>query len=289
MTGNRTEEHSKGWDLIIRPKKGLLDIHLKDIWEYRDLLSLLVRRDIVTVYKQTLLGFFWFIIPPVLNALTYLVIFGVFAKVETGSSNTILFFLGGVIAWGYFSDCINRTSGTFRANASVFGKVYFPRLIVPLASVISALIKFLVQLAFFLFVMSWFAFAGKLPDIQWSHLWLLPIVLLLMGLVGLAFGIIISALTTKYRDLSNIVPFAVQFLMYVTPVVYPYTFFPEKVRWIFDVNPISPLIEIFRFIFLGSDRLEYMHLLYCGGFTIVVLFIGLILFHKTEQNFMDTV
>lgn len=289
MKGTKSEANPEVWNLVIRPKKGLLDINIKDIWEYRDLLSLLVRRDIVTVYKQTLLGFFWFIIPPVLNALTYLVIFGIFAKVETGSSNNILFFLGGVIAWGYFSDCINRTSGTFRANASVFGKVYFPRLIVPLASVISALIKFLVQLGFFFIVMAWFSFSGKNAAIQWQYIWLVPVVLILMGLLGLAFGIIISALTTKYRDLSNIVPFAVQFLMYVTPVVYPYTFFPEKVRWIFDYNPISPLIEIFRFVFLGSDRLEFAHLLYCGGFTAIMLFIGLILFSRTEQNFMDTV
>jgi lipopolysaccharide transport system permease protein len=278
-----------GWDLVIRPKKGFLDIRPADLWHYRDLLFLLVRRDIITVYKQTLLGFFWFIIPPVLNALTYLVIFGIFARVDTGTSNKVLFYLGGVIAWGFLADCTNRTSGTFRANASVFGKVYFPRLIVPLSSVVSALFKFFVQLGFFLLVMVWFTLSGESIDIQWQYIWLIPVVLLMMGLTGLAFGITISALTTKYRDLSNIVPFALQLLMYITPVVYPYTFFPEKIRWIFDWNPISPLIEIFRFVMIGSDRLDFSHLLYCAGFSLTVLIIGLILFNRTEQTFMDTV
>lgn len=283
------EQQTGNWSLIIRPKKGLFDFRFKEIWDYRDLLGLLVRRDIVTVYKQTLLGFFWFIIPPVLNALTYLVIFGLFAKVETGSSNMMLFFLAGVIAWGYFADCINRTSGTFRANASVFGKVYFPRLIVPLSSVVSALVKFMVQLAFFIALLIWFSFSSFPPDINFHRLWLLPVILLLMGLTGLGFGIIISALTTKYRDLSNIAGFAVQFLMYLTPVVYPYTFFPEKYRWIFDLNPMSPLIELFRNIFLNTDRFEPGLLLYSAGFTGVILLIGLVLFSRVEQNFMDTV
>ncbi len=277
------------WDLVIRPKKGLLDIQFKDLWHYRDLLFLLVRRDIITVYKQTLLGFFWFIIPPVLNALTYLIIFGLFAKIDTGTSNMVLFYLCGVIAWGFISDCTNRTSGTFRANASVFGKVYFPRLIVPLASVISALFKFFVQFGFVLLVMVWYLLTGAQINIQWAYIWLIPVILVLMGLTGLSFGIAISALTTKYRDLSNMVPFALQFLMYLTPVVYPYTFFPEKIRWIFDLNPLSPLIEIFRFVLIGSDRLDLMQLLYCVGFNVVILFVGLVLFNRTEQTFMDTV
>ena len=284
-----TNPNETSWNLIIKPKGRFLDLNLKELWEYRDLLALLVRRDIVTVYKQTLLGFFWFIIPPVLNALTYLIIFGLFAKVDTRSANMVLFYLSGVIAWSFFADCINRTATTFRANASIFGKVYFPRLIVPLSSVISALVKFLVQLVFLFAVMAWFGITDDLPDIQWSSLWLMPIILVMMAVTGMSFGIIISSLTTKYRDLSNIVPFAVQFLMYATPVIYPYSFFPVKYQWIFDWNPLSPLIEIFRYLLMGSDRLNYLQLGGSIGFTFIMLFIGLILFSKTERNFMDTV
>jgi lipopolysaccharide transport system permease protein len=282
-------EQKTSWSLVIKPKGGLIDFNLKELWAYRDLLFLLVRRDIITVYKQTLLGFFWFIIPPVLNALTYLVIFGLFAKVETGADNIVLFYLIGVITWSYFSDCINRTATTFRANASVFGKVYFPRLIVPLSSVISALIKFLVQLAFLIVVIAWFAVSGNAPNIQWNLIAVLPILLLIMMFTGMSFGLIISSLTTKYRDLSNIVPFAVQFLMYATPVIYPASFFPEKWQWIFNWNPISPLIEMFRYVMLGTDRFNIMHLGYSVAFSILCFFIGLMLFSRTERNFMDTV
>ncbi|MFN5370662.1 MAG: ABC transporter permease [Bacteroidia bacterium] len=282
-------EQKTSWSLVIKPKGGLFDFNLKELWASRDLLFLLVRRDIVTVYKQTLLGFFWFIIPPVLNALTYLVIFGLFAKVETGADNIVLFYLIGVIAWSYFSDCINRTATTFRANASVFGKVYFPRLIVPLSSVISALIKFLVQLAFLIAVIAWFAVSGNAPNIQWNLIAVLPILLLIMMFTGMSFGLIISSLTTKYRDLSNIVPFAVQFLMYATPVIYPASFFPEKWQWIFNWNPISPLIEIFRYVLLGTDRFNLMYLGYSIAFSILCFIVGLMLFSRTERNFMDTV
>lgn len=277
------------WNLVIRPRAGLLDLNLRDLWAYRDLLFLLVRRDIVTVYKQTLLGFFWFIIPPVLNALTYLIIFGLFAKVPTGSTNIVLFYLIGVVGWSYFADCINRTATTFRSNASIFGKVYFPRLIVPISSVLSALVKFLVQFAFVLLVMGWYAARGEMPDIQWQYLWLLPVVLFLMTLTGLSIGIIISSLTTKYRDLSNIVPFAVQFLMYATPVIYPAAFFPDAYQWIFDWNPLSSLLEIFRYLLIGTDRLNLLHLAYSAGVSVVLLVIGLMLFTRTERDFMDTV
>jgi lipopolysaccharide transport system permease protein len=277
------------WTLIIQPKTSLFYLGLKELIAYRDLLYLLVRRDIVTVYKQTLLGFFWFVVPPVLNALTYLIIFGLFAKIDNGARNLVLFYLSGVIAWSFFADCINRTSNTFRANASIFGKVYFPRLIVPLASVISAMVKFFVQFGFLLLVFVWFGFTESAADIQWNKIWLLPVVVLLMGLFGMSLGIIISSLTTKYRDLSNIVPFSVQFLMYMTPVIYPYTFFPERWRWVFDLNPVAALVETFRHLLLGSDRLIFANLLWSFVFALILLFIGLILFNKTQRNFMDTV
>jgi lipopolysaccharide transport system permease protein len=285
----KSTKSKKDWDVIIRPKSGLLDLNLHELWPYRDLLILLIRRDIVTVYKQTLLGFFWFILPPVLNSAIYIIIFGLFAKVEIGSSNIILFYFCGIITWSYFSDCIVRTSSTFRTNEHIFGKVYFPRLIVPMGSVLSALVKFGIQFVFFIGIILYFVLAGDSPHINWSLIWLLPLVLLLMAISGLAFGLIITSITSKYRDLSNIVPIAVQFLMYATPVIYPYTFFPQKYQWILDINPISPMIEIFRYVLLGSDRLSYMHLGYSIGFSIVILFIGLILFNKTERTFMDTV
>jgi len=284
---NKTEDE---WTFVIKPEKGLFDLRLGELWAYRDLLFLLVRRDTITVYKQTLLGFFWFIIPPVLNSLVYIIIFGFLAKLETGSDNIILFYLCGVISWGYFADCINRTATTFRTNASVFGKVYFPRLIVPLSSVLSALVKFGVQFLFLLAVILFFLFfTDNHPNIQWQFIWLLPVILLLMALSGLSYGLIISSLTTKYRDLSNIVPFAIQFLMYATPVIYSYDSIPDAWKWIFDVNPISPMVEIFRFIFLGSDRLNFLQLSYSIGFTAVTLIVGLVLFNRTERNFMDTV
>jgi lipopolysaccharide transport system permease protein len=279
----------KEWDVIIRPKSGLFELNLRELWAYRDLLILLIRRDIVIVYKQTLLGVFWFILPPVLNSAIYIIIFGLFAGVDTGSSNMVLFYFCGTITWGYFSDCIIRTATTFRTNQHVFGKVYFPRLIVPLGSVLSALVKFGIQFAFFIGIISYYTLAGQPLTMNWSLIWLLPVVLILMAFSGLAFGLIITSITNKYRDLSNIVPIAVQFLMYATPVMYPYTFFPEKYQWVIDINPISPMIEIFRYVFLGSDRLSYLHLAYSAGFSIVILLIGLILFNKTERTFMDTV
>ncbi|MEZ5173293.1 MAG: ABC transporter permease [Bacteroidia bacterium] len=289
MAGRAQTVQEDKWSLIIQPKTSLFHFGLRELIDYRDLLYLLVRRDIVTVYKQTLLGFFWFVVPPVLNALTYLIIFGLFAKIDNGAGNLVLFYLSGVIAWSFFADCINRTATTFRANASIFGKVYFPRLIVPLAAVISAMVKFFVQFAFLLAVVTWFGFTDNPANIQWPNLWLLPVVILLMGLLGMSLGIIISSLTTKYRDLSNIVPFSVQFLMYMTPVIYPYTFFPEKWQWVFDVNPMAPLIETFRHLLLGSDRFIPVNLLWSLGFALILLFVGLILFNRTQRNFMDTV
>lgn len=284
-----TQNNDNNWDLIIRPKRGLLDFRLGELWNYRDLLLLLVRRDIVTVYKQTLLGAFWFVLPPVLNTIIYFIIFGLIARVPTAGINPILFYLSGLIAWGYFADCVGRTSMTLRANASVFGKVYFPRLIVPLSSVVSAVVKFGIQLLLLAGVLVFYVLRGDEANPQIQYLWVLPLLLLLMMLMGLGLGIIISSLTTKYRDLSNMVPFAIQLLMYATPVIYPASVIPEKYRWLMEINPLSSIIEAFRFIFLGTDRISWPLLAYSFIFTAILLFIGLILFNKTEKNFMDTV
>lgn len=284
-----SNQSDKQWSMIIRPSGGLFDLKLKELWAYRDLLYLLVRRDIITVYKQTLLGAFWFIIPPILNTVIYFILFGVIAKVSTDGTNPILFYLSGLIAWGYFADCISRTATTFRSNASIFGKVYFPRLIVPLSSVVSALIKFGVQLILLIGALVFFLLRGEEVAPQYGYIWLLPVLLLMMMFTGLAFGIIISSLTTKYRDLSNMVPFAVQLLMYATPVIYPASVIPEKFQWILQINPLTPLIESMRFIFLGSDGISWPMLAYSFVFTVVTMFIGLVLFNRTERDFMDTV
>lgn len=279
----------KEWSLVIRPSRGWFDLRLRELWHYRDLLFLLVRRDIVTVYKQTLLGAFWFVLPPILNTVIYFILFGVIAKVSTEGINPILFYLSGLIAWGYFADCISRTSMTFRANANVFGKVYFPRLIVPLSSVVSAIVKFGIQLLLLIVTLVFFVLRGDPASPQIEYLWLLPFLLLIMMLMGLAFGILISALTTKYRDLSNMVPFAVQLLMYATPVIYPASVIPEKFRWVLEINPLSSVIESFRFIFLGTDKISWPHLAYSAVFTGIILVVGLVMFNRTEKDFMDTV
>jgi lipopolysaccharide transport system permease protein len=285
-----TDANDTSWNLIIKPKGKLFDFNFKDLWEYRDLLILLVRRDIVTVYKQTLLGFFWFIIPPVLNALTYVIIFGLFAKVPTGSDNLILFYLSGVIAWGYFADCINRTSSTFRTNASIFGKVYFPRLIVPMASVLSALVKFFVQFAFLLVVMAYFGITGSAPDVQWQIIWVLPFILLLMALSGMAIGLIISSLTTKYRDFTFLVGFGVQLLMYASPIIYPFSILSEDLRfWLNVLNPMSSIIEAIKYGFLGEGVFSIGNLAISFSYMVVLLFVGIVTFHKVEKSFMDTV
>jgi len=282
-------EKSEEWTLVIKPQSKLFDFQLKQLWEYKDLLFLLVRRDIITVYKQTLLGFFWFILPPILNTVTYFIIFGLIANVSTDGMNPILFYLSGVISWGYFADCINRTSTTFRTNASIFGKVYFPRLIVPISSIASALIKFAIQIGLLILVTAYFYFKENNVLPQFQYIWLLPVIIGLMAFSGLALGIIISSLTTKYRDLSNLVPFAVSLLMYATPVIYPSSIIPQQYKWIIQINPLTPLIESFRFIFLGSGHISWWQLLYCLVFTTILFIIGLVLFNKTEKTFMDTV
>jgi lipopolysaccharide transport system permease protein len=283
------KNNEQEWSLVIRPSRGLFDLRLKEIWHYRDLLFLLVRRDIITVYKQTLLGAFWFVLPPILNTAIYFILFGVIAKVSTDGINPILFYLSGLIAWGYFADCISRTSMTFRANASVFGKVYFPRLIVPLSSVLSAIVKFGIQFLLLIVTLIYFVIKKDPASPQIEYLWLLPFLLLIMMLMGLALGILISALTTKYRDLSNMVPFGVQLLMYCTPVIYPASVIPAKLQWILEINPLTAIIESFRFVLLGTDKISWPQLAYSVLFTTILLVIGLVMFNRTEKDFMDTV
>jgi lipopolysaccharide transport system permease protein len=281
---NQTDD----WDLVVKPLNKWYDLRLKEILRYKDLLLLFVRRDFVSVYKQTILGPIWFFIQPIITSITFTVIFGNLARISTDGIPPILFYISGITLWNYFSDTLTKTSDTFTANANIFGKVYFPRMIVPLSVVLSNLIKFSVQLLLFLSV--WIYFLITKDDIHPNiYLLLVPFLILLMGFLGLAFGIIISSMTTKYRDLKFLVGFGVQLLMYATPIVYPLSIVPEKYKWIILANPVTSIVETFKFAFLGIGDFNIWHLGYSLIFTIILFFIGLVVFHKVEKSFMDTV
>jgi len=276
------------WDLVIRPRRSIFQIDIKAIWEYRDLLAMFVKRDIVVVYKQTILGPLWFFIQPIMTTLIYIIVFGRIARISTDGVPMILFYLSGIIMWNYFSECFNITAKTFTENAGIFGKVYFPRLIMPLSKVISGLIKFGIQFGLFLLVYFYFLFHTESihPNIS---LLLVPYLIVIMALLGLGFGIIFTSLTTKYRDLNFLISFGVQLLMYATPIIYPVSAIPEKYKLYILANPMSPIIETFKHAFLGTGFFSVGGLLYATVFTVVVFLVGVIIFNRTEQNFIDTV
>lgn len=276
------------WDLIITPRKKWWDLQLRDVWHYRDLIALFVRRDFVSRYKQTILGPVWFLIQPLLTSLVFTVIFGNIAQLPTDGLPQMLFYMSGTILWNYFSSCLTNTSTTFTANAHLFGKVYFPRLVMPISVVISNLITFGIQFAFFLAYILYFYLRGAEVGLTiWALA--LPLLLLLMAGLGLGFGIIISSMTTKYRDLQYLVSFGVGLWMYATPVIYPVSSIPEKWRWVADVNPVTPIIETFRMGFLGAGDASWARLAYSALFMLVVLFIGVVIFNRVEKTFIDTV
>lgn len=276
------------WDLVIRPKTAWFDLHLADLWHYRDLVMLFVRRDFVAQYKQTILGPLWFILQPLLTTLTFTVIFGNIAQLSTDGLPKILFYLSGITAWGYFADCLTKTSETFNANANIFGKVYFPRLAVPISIVISNLIRFGIQLGLFLGFYFYFLARGTAIH-PTQALWLMPLLVLLMAALGLGAGIIVSSMTTRYRDLRFLVQFGVQLLMYSTPVIYPLSRIPEHYRWIMLANPMTPVIETFRYAFLGTGTFGWSFLGISAGAATGLLAAGILLFNHVEKTFMDTV
>lgn len=289
-------EHSRHpheqWTEVISPKAGLLDFKLREVWRYRDLLFLLVRRDFVALYKQTILGPIWFFLQPLLTTITFVFVFNQIAGIQTGTVPAVVFYMAGTTLWNYFSDCLNKTATVFKDNAAVFGKVYFPRLIMPLSIIVSNLVKLGVQLALFLIFWLYYLVASDTIHPN-SALFLLPFLILMMGGLGLGFGMIISALTTKYRDLIFFLTFAVQLLMYATPVIYPMSSpgISDNVRRVLMINPMSPIIECFRYAFLGSGggTLSWGGLVYTAVFTIVVVASGTLIFNKVEKSFMDTV
>lgn len=276
------------WDLIIEPRKKWYDLQLRDVWHYRDLIGMFVRRDFVSRYKQTILGPLWFLIQPFLTSVIFTVVFGNIAGLPTDGLPQMLFYMSGTVLWNYFSGCLTGTSTTFTANAHLFGKVYFPRLVMPISIIISNLITFAIQLLFFVGFFIYFYLRGSTIGLTpWALT--LPLLILLMAGLGLGFGIIISSLTTKYRDLQQLVGFGVSLLMYVTPVIYPISSIPEKWRWIAEVNPITPIIETFRAGFLGAGNANWLGLGYSAAFMLVVMFIGVVIFNRVEKTFIDTV
>lgn len=276
------------WDLIIRPKTGWFDLHLADLWRYRDLTFLFVWRDFVAQYKQTILGPLWHLIQPLLTTALFTLVFSRVAQLSTDTLPPILFYMAGVTCWNYFAECLTRASGTFIQNAAIFGKVYFPRLSVPISVVLSNIIKFAIQFALFLAFMGFYYSQGAAvhPNI---YVLLTPVLLLIMAALGLGLGIIVSSLTTKYRDLHVLVTFGVQLLMFVTPVVYPVSMVSQQYRWLILANPMTALVETFRYAFLGAGTFDLWHLIYSGGVTFVILCIGVVLFNHVERTFMDTV
>lgn len=285
-------QESQNWDLVIKGHSSLFDVRFSDLWRYRDLLVLFVKRDFVSFYKQTILGPLWFFIQPIFTTLVFTFIFGNLAGISTDGLPQILFYLTGITAWNYFSDCLTKTSTVFRDNASIFGKVYFPRLIMPLSIVVSNLVRFGVQLLLLLCMMAYFYFFP--PD--GTHfevtlgLLLFPVLVLLMALLGLGMGLIITAMTTKYRDLTFLVTFGVQLLMYGTTVIYPLSYAREKgYGHIMELNPMTGIIEAFRYAFLGKGEFTAFSLGYSVMVTLIILSLGIVIFNKTEKNFVDTI
>jgi lipopolysaccharide transport system permease protein len=281
-------ENKSDWDLVINTQHNLLNIPFSEIWRYRDLLLLMVRRDFVALYKQTILGPLWFLIQPILTAVVFTIIFGNIAKISTDGLPHVLFYMSGITCWNYFAECLTKTSETFTANASIFGKVYFPRIIMPLSIVVSGLLKFAIQFLLFGSFILWFYATGTSVHIT-PAIFLFPLLVLIMGMLSLGLGMIISSLTTKYRDLRFLLQFGIQLMMYATPIIYPVSSVPEKYHWLIFSNPMTAIVEAFRYGFLGSGALNITTLIFSGVVSIFILAIGTIIFNRVEKTFMDTV
>ncbi len=287
----RSTPETSDWDLVIKGHTSLFDLKFKDLWNYRDLLVMFVKRDFVSFYKQTVLGPLWFFIQPIFTTIVFTFVFGNLAGISTDGLPQQLFYLTGITSWNYFSDCLTKTSTVFKDNANIFGKVYFPRLIMPLSIVVSNLVRFGVQLLLLLFMMLYFYFfpvKGSDFHVTFAIVFF-PFLVLLMALLGLGLGLIITAITTKYKDLTFLVTFGVQLLMYGTTVIYPLSVAPEKYKKIIELNPMTGIIEAFRYAFLGRGEFTFWSIGYSVITTLIVLFLGILIFNKTEKNFVDTI
>ncbi len=277
------------WDLVIESKRSLFFVDFKSIWNYRDLLFILVKRDITSFYKQTILGPLWFFIQPLFTTFTFTVIFGNLAALSTDGLPQPLFYLTGVIAWNYFNDCLVGTGNIFRTNAPIFGKVYFPRLVMPLSLVLSNLIKFGVQFLLLVILILVYTFLyGFNPPLGWGLL-LIPVLIILMAVLGLSAGMVVSSMTTKYRDLSFLVGFGMTLFMYATPVIYPLSSAPDKYQWFLKLNPLTTIMEGFRLFILGTGSFSWVGIAYAISFSILLFIVGIFLFNRVEKDFIDTV
>jgi lipopolysaccharide transport system permease protein len=288
MTSQSLIDPNDTWTKVIRPKRGLFDLRLRELWRARELIMLFVWRDFVSIYKQTILGPLWYVIQPVMTTVVFTVVFGNIAKLSTDGLPPFLFYMAGNTAWSYFNACIMSTSNTFTANAGIFGKVYFPRLSIPISVALSNLISFVIRLVIFVLFWVYFMVSGSAIRPTW---WILslPLLVLIMALLGLGCGIIVSSLTIKYRDLQQLVGFGVQLLMYGTPVIYPLSTIQGIWRWAILANPMTPVVEVFRLAFLGVSAIAPIWLLYSGIFAVVVFISGLLIFNRVESTFVDTV
>ena len=281
----------KQWDLIIENKSNLFSLDLKEVWRYKDLLMMYVKRDIVTFYKQTILGPLWFIIQPVFTTIMFMFVFGGIAGISTDGVPQAVFYLAGLVCWNYFSDCLSKCSDTFNANQNIFGKVYFPRLIVPLSITVSNLIKMAIQFVLFFVVYLYYYVTLNSFHINLTIL-LFPLLVVMLGCLGLGFGLIISSMTTKYRDLRFLISFGVQLWMYVTPVIYPLSVmknnFPHYM-WVIVANPLTSILETFKYGFTGVGVFNWGYLAYSFVFTVVILLLGIVVFNRVQKNFMDVI
>ena len=283
------DEAIKEWDLTIEPENSLFKLNLKDVWRYRDLLSLLVKRDFTSFYKQTILGPLWFFIQPLFTTLTFVFIFGNLAGLSTDGLPQPLFYMTGIVAWNYFAECVTKTSTVFKDNANIFGKVYFPRLIMPLSIVASNMVKLAVQFVMLLILFIYFILTQDYTPNLSGYTLLIPFYLIIMAALGLGLGMIISALTTKYRDLSFLVTFGIQLFMYATPVIYPLSSAPENYKWLIELNPMTNIIEGMRYSLLGTGAFSFSALSYTLISTTIILVLGTLIFNKVEKSFVDTV
>lgn len=288
---NYKKNSDEEWLFEITPKNNFFALNLKEVWQYRDLLFLFVKRDVVTVYKQTVLGPIWYLIQPLLTSVTFTIIFNNVAGITTGTVPPFLFNLAGITVWNYFTACLTGTSDTFRSNASIFGKVYFPRIIVPISIVVSNLLKFGIQFFIFIAVYIYYYLQGSFISLNGTVV-LLPILILLMGILGLGLGMLISSLVTKYRDFTFLISFGVQLLMYLSAVMYPMSLIKEKIPnygWLVQYNPLAYIIEATRYMLLNVGQISILGICYTFVVTVIVFFVGVLIFNKTEKSFIDTV
>lgn len=278
------EDH---WDHVIESRNSLFDLRLREVWHYRDLLFLFVRRDFVTVYKQTILGPLWFFIQPILTTITFTIVFGNVAQLSTDGAPKLVFYMAGITLWNYFSNCLTSVAGVFNANAAIFGKVYFPRLIMPLTIVISNLMKFGVQFLMFIIFVLYFYFQNEINPNE--YILLTPVIIFLMAIISMGIGLILSSMMTKYKDLNQLISFGIQLAMYATPVIYPSSSVPESFKAILELNPLNGLFDYMRYAYLGVGNFNFNLLIYPCVFGLLIMMLGVIVFNKVQKTFMDTV